>query len=375
VVGQITTILDGAVSFPQPNVLLWKPVKNGAEFKTLITALVAQRVSRVRLRFVLKGHAIWQEGGLTLVYLDGRALCERSFRTDNTPRINLILPSGDGRRASDFESWFYLQLQLPPSSLVDLSLSPNVVIAGTQLTGTVTLDFPAGAGGSNVVLASSAQGVTFVGGNTVNVPAGRLQAPFTINTNGIASTTDVLISATLGTTTKQKTLTVQVVSVTISPPGLGMFTGRTQQFTANVSGASDTSVTWSLQEGPAAGSINSSGLYIAPAAAGTFHVVATSAADRTKTATATVQVSVKPKEKEKDKDKDKEKEKEHKDKDKDVKDKELHHIEAIMLVPADPIRLPDDGTLLGDGNSGGGRAFIRAAERPATAPLNGIATL
>src|SRR5262249_5973418 len=97
VTGQITTILNGDVSFPQPNVLLWKPAKNGAEFKTLITALVAQRVPGVRLRFVLNGHAIWQEGGLNLLYLDGRTLCERSLRTDNSPRINLILPSGEGR--------------------------------------------------------------------------------------------------------------------------------------------------------------------------------------------------------------------------------------------------------------------------------------
>jgi hypothetical protein len=376
VTGQITTILDGDVSFPQPNVLLWKPAKNGAEFKTLITALVAQHVSRVRLRFVLNGHAIWQEGGLNLVYLDGRTLCERSLRTDNSPRINLILPSGEGRRASDFESWFYLQLQLPPSSLIDLSLSSDTVIAGTQVTGTVTLDFPAGTGGSNVVLAAatsppSPQAVTFVGGNTVNVPAGKLQAQFTINTTGIASTTDFIISATLGAT-KQQTLHVQVVAVTISPSGLGMFTGHAQQFTANVSGATDTSVTWSLQEGAAAGSINSSGLYIAPAAAGTFHVVATSVADKTKTAMATVAVSNKPKEKEKDKEK--EKEKERKDKDKDFKEKEHKDKEAhteMMSEPRRPILLPNAAMLEPDEDSGDGRAFIRSAERPAIAPLNG----
>jgi uncharacterized protein YjdB len=238
------------------------------------------------------------------------------------------------------------------------------VIAGTQVTGTVTLDFPAGTGGSNVALTSSAQGVTFVGGNTVNVPVGKLQATFTITTSGITSTTGALIGATL-VATKQKTLTVQVVSVTMSPPSLSLFAGRTQQFTATVSGATDPSVTWSLQEGAAAGSINSSGLYIAPAAAGTFHIVATSVADKTKTATATVQVAPKPKEKEKDK------EKEQKDKDKDKerdklgKEKELHHLE-VMSVPGVQIQAVNPAALGLDGNAGTGRAFIRAAERPAT---------
>jgi hypothetical protein len=46
-----------------------------------------------------------------------------------------------------------------------------------------------------------------------------------------------------------------------------------------------------VQEGAAGGSITSAGVYTAPAGAGTYHVVARSAADSTKVATATVTVS------------------------------------------------------------------------------------
>jgi len=69
-----------------------------------------------------------------------------------------------------------------------------------------------------------------------------------------------------------------------------VFTNQAQAFTATVTGSSNTSVTWSVQEGASGGSITNAGLYNAPANAGTFHVLATSQADATKVATATVTV-------------------------------------------------------------------------------------
>ncbi len=53
-------------------------------------------------------------------------------------------------------------------------------------------------------------------------------------------------------------------------------------------------VTWSVREGAPGGSIAATGLYTAPAAAGTFHVVATSAADPSVTGTAAVTVTATP---------------------------------------------------------------------------------
>jgi hypothetical protein len=78
------------------------------------------------------------------------------------------------------------------------------------------------------------------------------------------------------------------VSVTISPTAINLTPGVTQQFSAVVSGSSNTAVSWSVQEGALGGTIDGSGLYIAPLGKGAYHVVATSQADGTKNATATV---------------------------------------------------------------------------------------
>jgi hypothetical protein len=80
------------------------------------------------------------------------------------------------------------------------------------------------------------------------------------------------------------------VAVTVSPQSVTVQEGATQRFSAAVSGTPETRVTWSIAEGPAGGSVDASGLYTAPAAAGTFHVVATSAVDPSGNATAVVTV-------------------------------------------------------------------------------------
>ena len=87
------------------------------------------------------------------------------------------------------------------------------------------------------------------------------------------------------------TLAWQPVTVTISPRTIALQPGGTQQFTAAVTGTTNTAVTWSVQEGSAGGAITSNGLYTAPATAGTYHVVATSQADPTAADEVTVTVS------------------------------------------------------------------------------------
>jgi beta-glucanase (GH16 family) len=77
------------------------------------------------------------------------------------------------------------------------------------------------------------------------------------------------------------------IAVTISPTSASLSSGSTQQFTATVTGTTNTAVTWSAS----GGSISSSGLYTAPSTAGTYTVTATSTADTTKSASATVAVT------------------------------------------------------------------------------------
>ncbi len=83
------------------------------------------------------------------------------------------------------------------------------------------------------------------------------------------------------------------VSVVVSPVATVVDECQTARFTATVTGSADPAVTWSVQEGAAGGTIDGSGTYTAPDAAGTFHVVATSRAGAAlAVATVTVQQRV-----------------------------------------------------------------------------------
>ncbi|RKH06718.1 chitinase [Corallococcus sp. CA047B] len=81
------------------------------------------------------------------------------------------------------------------------------------------------------------------------------------------------------------------VSVTVTPSSVTLARGGVQTFTAKVTGATNTAVTWSVQEGATGGSVTSSGTYTAPQTAGGYHVVATSSADPTKKAIADITVT------------------------------------------------------------------------------------
>jgi hypothetical protein len=85
------------------------------------------------------------------------------------------------------------------------------------------------------------------------------------------------------------------VTIAVSPNGMTVTTGATQQFTATVTGSSNTAVSWSLSgagcSGAACGTISGGGIYTAPSSVpspATLQVIATSVADPTKTASASV---------------------------------------------------------------------------------------
>jgi len=78
------------------------------------------------------------------------------------------------------------------------------------------------------------------------------------------------------------------VSVQITPARALWAPGSTNQLSASVSGTTNTGVTWSLQEGGLAGTIDSTGLYTAGQTAGTYHIVATSVAEPSQSAVAPV---------------------------------------------------------------------------------------
>jgi len=83
------------------------------------------------------------------------------------------------------------------------------------------------------------------------------------------------------------------VSVTISPKNVDNLPAEgIQAFTATITGSSNNTVMWSVQEGAACGSIDAAGKYSAPNSPGAVcHVVVTSEADSTKSDTAMVTIS------------------------------------------------------------------------------------
>jgi hypothetical protein len=105
----------------------------------------------------------------------------------------------------------------------------------------------------------------------------------------------VLVLAGCGATTSSKVTpspTSTPISVSISPDSVSLGASETQQFTATVTNASNTAVTWSLRcSASGCGTISASGLYTAPSlipGAVTVDIVATSQADSRASSTAWV---------------------------------------------------------------------------------------
>jgi hypothetical protein len=155
---------------------------------------------------------------------------------------------------------------------VQISVSPTSVIlrpGGTQtFAGTVT-------GSSNTAVTWTATGGTVSSGGVYT--AGSTSGNFTVTATPAADTTK---SATA-------TVSIQPIRVTVSPTSVALQPGATQQFSATVTGSSNTAVTWTAT----GGTISSTGLYTAGGSGGTFSVTAKAAADPTQTGTAAVTVN------------------------------------------------------------------------------------
>jgi hypothetical protein len=97
------------------------------------------------------GHVIWARQGTTLVYLDGQAFGVRSTNASGASVTSLVLPSGNGARASDFESWFFLVQNSPLQFTANVTVAPQIraeglaeVVGDITLTGTGGFPTPAG---------------------------------------------------------------------------------------------------------------------------------------------------------------------------------------------------------------------------------------
>lgn len=145
-------------------------------------------------------------------------------------------------------------------------------------------------GTSNTAVTWSVDSVS--GGNSTDgtiTTSGMYTAPSQAGTHSVTATSvaDSSKSATAA-------VTVQAVTITISPVSALLNPGATQQFTANLQGFSNSSVTWSVDGtvggNSSLGTISSSGLYTAPSAIGTHTISATSVVSSSTSAQASATV-------------------------------------------------------------------------------------
>lgn len=165
---------------------------------------------------------------------------------------------------------------MPPAPAVApaATVQFNAVVTGTTNTA-VTWSVPGGATNGTIT------------------PAGLYTAPGTPGTYTVRATS-VTGSSRFG----EATVTVvgsPVVHIVLSPTSANVAAGQTRQFTATVTGTTNTGVLWSVDDPGSTGStVSPTGLFTAGPVAGTVTVRATSQADVSKFAEAEVVVSPTP---------------------------------------------------------------------------------
>ncbi len=192
---------------------------------------------------------------------------------------HVIATSGADPTRSDVAT-----ITVSPPPVVAVAVSPHV--ASALIGGQVTFA-AAVTGSANLAVVWSIQEGSGCGAVT---QVGLYSAPVSAATCHVVAT-----SAADPTKSDAATVTVSAkpqVAVAISPRTASVTGGGTVAFKATVTGATNVAVTWSVQESSGCGWVTQAGVYTAPAAGATCHVVATSSADASKSDIATVTVSV-----------------------------------------------------------------------------------
>lgn len=153
----------------------------------------------------------------------------------------------------------------PPPPAISVLVSPataNVHVTNTQqFTATVQ-----NASNTNVTWSISGSGCTGAACGTISA-TGLYTAPVNVPSSATISVTATSVADTTKSNSAVATVLAAVI-VAVTPTGLNVEIGKTQQFTANVQNANNSSVTWAISgtgcTGAACGTISSTGLYAAP---------------------------------------------------------------------------------------------------------------
>jgi hypothetical protein len=262
------------------------------------------------------GIIVWEtkgigtKGGIPVDYIKGYDVYDKSGKKLNNVMIGLPATAGSDQ---SFESPEIDPTKTGPNDytvvIVDKYGNSWPEVAQTPEVVTVTIypeNVTLNTGGTQTFTATVMEGGTTTTAVTWSVQEG--SAGGTITSGGVYTApktagTYHVVATSQADATKFATATVTVkeelISVSISPENVVLNDGESQTFTATVTGTTNTSVTWSVQEGDSGGTITSGGVYTAPSTlvegcvgGDYYHVVATSQADPTKSATATVYVNL-----------------------------------------------------------------------------------
>jgi len=169
----------------------------------------------------------------------------------------------------------------PASSTVAISVSPA---SGFEMNQGGTQAFTATVTGTTNTAVSWSVNEGAVGGSITS--QGVYTAPNKAGTFHIIATSQADTSKSVTTE-----VDLPAVAIGLNNSAITIDIGQDFPFVADVAWTVNQAVTWSVQEGPSGGSITASGVYTAPGAHGTYHVIAASQADTTQTATAIVTVA------------------------------------------------------------------------------------
>src|SRR5437868_5932252 len=156
-----------------------------------------------------------------------------------------------------------------------LTVAPQLV----ELPAGGSQRFTASVGSVAWSVAEGAAGGTIAADGTYVASASPGTFHVTASANGSTATAEVRING------------APQVGIAVDPLAAALAPGAKLQLSATISGPADRSVVWQVQEGDSGGRIDGSGLYTAPEAPGTYHVVAASHADPTVSSTAEIKVS------------------------------------------------------------------------------------
>jgi hypothetical protein len=100
------------------------------------------------------------------------------------------------------------QLIVRPIGVLSLSLRPNPVVGPNYVTGAVTLERPAPAGGINVALSSSRPAIASPVLSSITIPAGSRSKTFRVRTADVTASRTAVIKAIANGIGKGQSLTV-----------------------------------------------------------------------------------------------------------------------------------------------------------------------